>query len=295
MPEDRDVEALQNIWWMYAHEASAFDQRKISSMHKSLDTRIIFSGIFSAILTPFIVESYKLLERRDSSHISPNIFGPDGYRVRVNAMWFGSLILSLLVALFSIHCKQWLDGYGVDLVFAGSASGPSEGLINACRLRQYRYQGMQRYRVPQMIGLLPIILYAALTFFIVGLVDFLWHLNQGVAIFITVLCVPAAAFYVTTTIIPCFTTRSPFKTSLSILLGNLWRGMWQRCHPKGLMEDEERLDADGLGDELDADSFKWLMKHTKSEEVYQLALRAERESRRQQQLNTSISTATVTT
>lgn len=83
-------------------------------------------------------------------------FGADGYKIRVNAMWFGSLILSLIAALFSIHCKQWLDGYGVrlflpeymcciladyfqqaDFIFAGSASGSHEGLINACRLRQY--------------------------------------------------------------------------------------------------------------------------------------------------------------
>lgn len=135
---------------------------------------------------------------------------------------------------------------------------------------------MQRYHIPQMIGLLPVLLYGALSFFAIGLVDFLWHLNQGIAIFITILCLFVVVFHIVTTIIPCFTTRSPFKTPLSNLLGNLWRGMWQRCHPKGLMEHEERLDADGLGTELDANSFKWLMKHTQSEDVYQLALRAER-------------------
>jgi hypothetical protein len=67
-------------------------------------------------------------------------------------MWFGSLILSLIAGLCSIHCKMWLDGYGVylstffmlngsfvlimwqvDLVFTGAAGD----LVNACRLRQY--------------------------------------------------------------------------------------------------------------------------------------------------------------
>jgi len=71
------------------------------------------SGIFSAIVTPFIVESYKLLEIQDPSQPSPSFFGRDGYKVRVNAMWFSSLIFSLVAALISIHCKQWLDGYGV--------------------------------------------------------------------------------------------------------------------------------------------------------------------------------------
>jgi hypothetical protein len=141
---------------------------------------------------------------------------------------------------------------------------------------------MQKYCVSEMIDLLPVLLYAALVFFAVGLVDFLWQLNQGIAIYITVLCALVLAFHVGTTIIPCFTTRSPFKTPLSNLMGNLWRGIQQQCHPKGLMDDEERLDVDGLGTELDANSFKWLMEHTQSQDVYQEALRAERAFLRQQ-------------
>lgn len=140
---------------------------------------------------------------------------------------------------------------------------------------------MQKYYVSEMIGLLPVLLYGSLAFFAVGLVDFLWQLNRGIAIYISVLCGLVLLFHIGTTIIPCFTTRSPFRTPLSNLLGNLWRGMQQQCHPKGLMEHEERLDVDGLGEELDRNSFKWLMEHTQSEEVYQEALRAERAFLRQ--------------
>lgn len=50
MPEDRDVEALQNIWWTYAQEASAFDQRKISSLNKSLDSRLVFVCILTVLI-----------------------------------------------------------------------------------------------------------------------------------------------------------------------------------------------------------------------------------------------------
>jgi len=64
------------------------------------------------------------------------------------------------------------------------------------------------------------------------------------------------------------------------MLGDLWRGLWQGTNPKGLMKQEERLDVYELGDELDANSLDWLMEHTQSEEVYQEALRAEREYRR---------------
>jgi len=268
--------ALAHIWWTYAQEANDFDRRTISNLNKSLDVRLLFSGIFSAILTPFIAESYKLLEKQPSA----DLFGRHGFAVRVNTMWFGSLILSLMAGLFSIHCKMWLDSYGADMIFAGAANEPS--LTNACRLRQYRYQGMQKYCVSEMIGLLPVLLYGALTLFAIGLVDFLWQLNQGIAIYVSLLCALVLIFHVGTTIIPCFTTRSPFRTPLSHLMGNLWRGMRQQCHPKGLMEHEERLDVDGLRTELDTNSFRWLMEHTQSEDVYQEALRAERAFLRQQ-------------
>jgi hypothetical protein len=79
--------------------------------------KITQSAIFSAIITPFLAESYKLLDQ----HPSPDFFGRGGYTVRVNAMWFGSLILSLIAGLFSIHCKMWLDGYGVFLFLAPCA------------------------------------------------------------------------------------------------------------------------------------------------------------------------------
>jgi Family of unknown function (DUF6535) len=125
---------LKRIWCTYAREAHAFDQKMITTWNKTLDVRLLFvcdlqlclvivmlifelskSGIFSALVTPFIVESYKLLDfdTQSPSQPSPSFFGRDGYKVRVNAMWFSSLIFSLVAALLSIHCKQWLDGYGV--------------------------------------------------------------------------------------------------------------------------------------------------------------------------------------
>lgn len=55
IPEDaRDAEALQNIWWTYAHESSAFDQRRISSLHKSLDIRLVFVRILVDFYVIFI-------------------------------------------------------------------------------------------------------------------------------------------------------------------------------------------------------------------------------------------------
>jgi hypothetical protein len=42
-----------------------------------------------------------------------SITGVDGHKVRINATWFGSLVASLLVILFSVQCKQWLNTFDV--------------------------------------------------------------------------------------------------------------------------------------------------------------------------------------
>jgi hypothetical protein len=81
---------------------------------------------------------------------------------------------------------------------------------------------------------------------------------------------------------PCFTTRSPFKTPLSNLVGNLWRGVRKRRYPKGLVDRDEREDVESLGRHLDENSFEWLMEHTQSEEVYVEAVKAQREYARRQ-------------
>jgi succinate dehydrogenase flavin-adding protein (antitoxin of CptAB toxin-antitoxin module) len=53
--------------------------------------------------------------------------------------------------------------------------------------------------------------------------------------------------------------------------------MLQRSLSTRLMEDEEWDDVEKLGEKLDANCLKWLMDHTQSEEVYDEAVRAERE------------------
>jgi hypothetical protein len=118
---------------------------------------------------------------------------------------------------------------------------------------------------------------------LICLVIFLWYLNQEITIVLSVLCILVLVFHVGMTTAPCFTNRSPF-TTLSYVTGNLWRGMRRQCHPRGLMDYEERLDIDRLGDELDANTFKWLMEHTEREDVYWGALRAEKEHFRQRGL-----------
>jgi hypothetical protein len=112
--------------------------------------------------------------------------------------------------------------------------------------------------------MLPVLLFAALIFFAAGLIDFLWHLNKAIAIYVSGLCGIVVVAQVTTTLTPCFTTASPFKTPLSNFLGNVSR----RVRGGMPLEKKEMDDVLRLKDHLNELSYKWLMTQTLNEEVY---------------------------
>jgi hypothetical protein len=134
--ESRDEKALELTWRHYAEEAEAFDKETIKSWQTGLDGRVLFaspsssianvlyiessqSTIFSAILTPFLLESYKLLQPTNGEP-SPGFFGKDGYKIRVNAFWFSGLVLSMICVLLATQARTWLDHYQVGVISAHS-------------------------------------------------------------------------------------------------------------------------------------------------------------------------------
>ncbi|KZV96608.1 hypothetical protein EXIGLDRAFT_732645 [Exidia glandulosa HHB12029] len=102
---------------------------------KTLDILLIFAGLFSAVATAFIVESYKSLQPDFAEYTAralfilvsapinasgvdsaPTLPDPTTFIVAtrsrwINGIWFTSLSLSLAVALLCILVKQWIGQY----------------------------------------------------------------------------------------------------------------------------------------------------------------------------------------
>lgn len=106
----------------------------------------------------------------------------------------------------------------------------------------------------------------------------MWYLNEAIAIYLTVLCGIVVVFLVGTTLVPCFTTASPFKTPLSDFLGNLS----MRIRGGKSLEEEEKENVKKSGVKLDEDAFTWLMNYTRNDDIYREAVRAQKELRRRQ-------------
>ena len=195
------------------------------------------AGLFSAILTAFNIEGYKSLQpdegeltvllltqifaQLNNSVTNPAVFNSaqefkaPPSAVRINVVWFTSLVFSLVAAFLGILVKQWLRKY-----IGPVSSNPRE----AARVRQHRYNGLVNWGVIKIIGWLPVLLEAALVLFFVGLVDFLWALHQTVAAIVSAFIGISLILFVLTTFAPAFSTNCPYKSPQSFGVCNmLWK------------------------------------------------------------------------
>lgn len=108
--------------------------------------------------------------------------------------------------------KQWVREY----THLGISS-PRESLI----LRQYRYDGMLKWGVFDIIGILPVLLQIAVMLFLVGLVDLLWTLHPVVASIVTVLTILTLAMALGTAFMPVFSTNCPYRSPFALFLVSL--------------------------------------------------------------------------
>ncbi|KAF8646253.1 hypothetical protein AX16_007310 [Volvariella volvacea WC 439] len=132
----------------------------------------------------------------------------DAYMVRVNILWFLSLILSLATVLAGILCTQWLREFQRDSSLLQRDNIP---------VRFLRFRGLREWKVPQIISSLPVLLQLSVVLFFAGVVDLLWHLHPTVASIVTAI-VGATMFFI------LFTTVAPtlhFLASYTFMDGHL--------------------------------------------------------------------------
>ena len=130
--------------------------------------------------------------------------------LRINSFWFLSLILSLTTVLVGIISLQWLREHQR---YSDSLS-PRQSL----GIFHMRTEALEKWYVPQIFAMLPLLLEAALVLFFFGIVDFLLDLSHAVAIPVAVSIGLTTLFLVSTTILPtlqCFpvSLRQPLSDS----------------------------------------------------------------------------------
>lgn len=128
-----------------------------------------------------------------------------GSSMMLNALWICSLVFSLVTASLGILVKQWLREYlSMDCIAAKER----------CRVRLFRRQGLRKYHVFEIASFLPFLLQLSLVFFFLGLIQFVWPLNQLIGCIVATLVSIWVVFFFLTTMIPAFSSSCPYKTPL---------------------------------------------------------------------------------
>ncbi|KAJ7334725.1 hypothetical protein DFH08DRAFT_707046, partial [Mycena albidolilacea] len=246
------------IWSVYISEAEKYDKALADSWRGNMNGMLIFAGLFSAILTAFIIESYKTLQPDYSMALAcivqqnANATGstpafpthpceklaqalaspaPDTSSLVCNILWFISLGLSLASALTATLVEQWAREF-----LQRTEMLPSP--VKRARIFTFLYYGLQRFRMHAVVGLIPLLLHFSLLFFFGGLVAFLVDVNRAVAYVAAGLLAVIFILYGYVTVLPLIQFDCPYKTPLSNVFWNVRRYFLRRlAFYQGLPDD----------------------------------------------------------
>ncbi|KAL1668221.1 hypothetical protein GGF50DRAFT_46917, partial [Schizophyllum commune] len=204
-------------WQEFLDMVARHDAGLCQILREEIDSLLVFAGLFSGVLTAFIMEAYKwLLEEPDDltadylrqilalmskttiAAVQPTVARPtlpDNVVALINGLWFSSLILSLTSALVGIVSKQWLREYLRD-------NGRSHQTNLA--VRQVKYEGLTNWHVSGIVTTIPLLLQAALFLFLIGIVYLLWYIQPVIAGVISGFGLLVVLFFIATTVLPAF-------------------------------------------------------------------------------------------
>ncbi|EED83547.1 predicted protein [Postia placenta Mad-698-R] len=231
----------EDPWMKCAKEVWEFEESLVEKWKEDINNLLLFSGLFSTVLTGFIVPFYVTLAATQalismSGHLSvvaadaghttianwlislsaDSQFssGPSSTIIAVAVLWFAALILSLGTASVAISISQWLHHH---------VNGTSKTSQRSVRVWFFRRRGLTRWGVEQAVAVLPLLLQFSLVLFLLGLDILLWTLSTAVASVATVLSILLLVPTIFTAIIPSFSPDCPFKSAQAWWFFRFWR------------------------------------------------------------------------
>ncbi|SJL16734.1 uncharacterized protein ARMOST_20263 [Armillaria ostoyae] len=307
-PEDKRYEELgplARVWRTYLEECGAFDIEMLEGWRDGLDVLLVLAGLFSAVVTTFVVQTSQnlqvnygqvtatllfelidiqraaangsLVNNVPRSNLTPfSDFRPTISDSLVNGLWFTSLSFSLATALFAVLTKQWIHQY---------IAMPSGTPRDRCRVRQFRYMGLEQWGVGFIIGLLPLLLSMSLGIFLVGLVLFLVPLQAVIASIVGTITLISFAAYFVSNFLPIMYPSCPYKTPLSqyiflsyayiIRLVTLVSSAFTPTKsPPRKFRDVERVAVELRADDLDVYALGWLSNMSSNPSVQNIVLQS---------------------
>ena len=139
----------------------------------------------------------------------PPPFSPPRYAIWVNSLWFLSLCISLSCALLAISLQQWARRY-IRLTQPSTCSPEKRA-----RVRDFFAKGVKKWRLPQVVEILPGLIHLSVFLFFIGLAIFLLNVHHSVFLSVIWWIALVSTLYACITLMPLFLSDSPYYTPLS--------------------------------------------------------------------------------
>ncbi|KAK7471105.1 hypothetical protein VKT23_002520 [Stygiomarasmius scandens] len=247
-----DDEAAAKLWKVYVDQAKEYEENLLKEWKADMEALLIFSALYSASLTAFIIESYKTLQDDPAQNTvdlltrishqlanetfeTPPPFEPPTSALACNIMWFLSLALALACSLLATFVQQWTRDF-----IHKTTIRPSP--IRKARVIALLRLGLHDFGMQAFVDVIPILLHLSLFLFFGGLVGFLLPVNGPLTFVMAGVLVVFLTVYLYLTVLPLLYLHSPYRTPLSGILwqtGNISGGLLAQKH--GLVRADETL------------------------------------------------------
>ncbi|KAI5885713.1 uncharacterized protein SCHCODRAFT_02644174 [Schizophyllum commune H4-8] len=218
------------IWRVMLDEGRIVDAAMLQRFRDHLDVDLVFAGLFSAVLTTFVVQTSQTPSTTGDTTIAllleliaiqrawandPRVDGVASFSPPppspspspwINRCWFLSLIFSLLAAFGAVVVRQWLQEYESDI----TGSPKRRALV-----RHFRRVGLENYKVHLIVPILPMLLHVSLLLFFIGLILYVGQSDPTMSHGIIALTTLIYLLYLLTNVLPVFYPQCPYRSPLS--------------------------------------------------------------------------------
>ncbi|KAF8672218.1 hypothetical protein RHS04_07837 [Rhizoctonia solani] len=215
-----DIGPNAEVWKKYVIETDRADKELVEGWNKFIlestkDLKPDYAEVSAHTLAAVLAALSPTTSDNSSGvpTMGQSNFAPTAAAIQVNILWFTSLSLSVAVALIAIIAKDWC------YQFTAKRTGP---MLIQGRRRQLRWQGIEQWRMQEILNVLPLMMHAALLLFAVGLSLYLWDINPQVALPVVVTTTAVGVFYFVTLLLPLFFRYCPFTTGVMKLFLPYW-------------------------------------------------------------------------
>ncbi|KAI0312020.1 hypothetical protein OF83DRAFT_1148130 [Amylostereum chailletii] len=227
------------LWNTYQTSHAPFDKAFIEKWKNDLDGVLVFTGLFSAMVSGFFIDSWRSLKPDPETrmiHLLTNISAiltanasdnhsiiisshPEHFTVsprdlKANLFFMYSLFFSVTCALAATLLQRWVRMFEQDvteLPVPGSALG---------RRRALAFLGTQRFIMTAVAENMPLFLHISVFLFFIGFIEYLREIDELLADSMFGLVMYMSIAYAILTVCPLIWRDCPYQTPLSFVI---WR------------------------------------------------------------------------